>query len=351
MFDRDIARSPPTWFWKRGLNRAAHRPRPPQSTSSLRFVLVAATVAVAVVILVVKANAASALAGIAMTVAGAVAVVVAVFSLGSDDHVDAPPRASHPPLPLPSSVGRSSSPLSGGEDGTVHTSTNHLTVGTRTDVPDVLLAVTTFVPHAVILTPPHDPIDLAFVVVITIVPTPPSFYPSLALLPQEPHEVGRTQQGVGRDYHVHCPPSRRLPPTPLLLLQQQRGVGQELIDDQWRQPLHDGSVAVGREGQEEDAIAPVHESGGLPVRARYSSQSSSSLWRFHLLRSLGLALDAIVIIPPPEQPRSTTVGRPPGAKTDAAVAMNAIGVECCVWDQRPVMAVAVRGERRQEGGW
>ena len=39
------------------------------------------------------------------------------------------------------------------------------------------------------------------------------------------------------------------------------------------------------------------------------------------------------------------------ANADAMVAMDAIGVECCVWDQRPVAAVAVGGERRQEGGW
>ena len=57
--------------------------------------------------------------------------------------------------------------------------------------------------------PPHDPIDLTFVVAITIIPRPPSFQPSLALLPQEPHEVDRTQKGVGQDYHVHRPP---LPP-------------------------------------------------------------------------------------------------------------------------------------------
>ncbi len=126
--------------------------------------------------------------------------------------------------------------------------------------------------------------------------------------------------------NVHCPPSHHLPPTPLLLFQRQRrGVGQELIDDQWRQPLHDGSAAVGGEGQEEDAITPVHEVVGLPVQARYSSQSLLSLWRFHLSRSLGSALDAIVVIPPPEQPQS--------------------------WNQRPVVAVAVGGERCQERGW
>ena len=169
-------------------------------------------------------------------------------------------------------------------------------------------------------------------VAIAIVPAPPSFHPSSALLTQEPHEVDRAQRGVRRDYHVHRPPSRRLPPTPLLLRRRRRGVGQESIDDRWRQPLHDGLVAVGGKGQKEDAIAPVHEVVGLPVRARYSSQSSSSLRRFHLLRSSGSALDAIVVIPSPEQPRSMTVRRPPGANADAMVAMDAIGVECCVWD-------------------
>ena len=128
-------------------------------------------------------------------------------------------------------------------------------------------------------------------------------------------------------------------------------MGKESLNHQWRQPIHDGSVVIGGEGQEEDAIAPVQEVVVLPVRARYSSQSLSSLWRFHLSRSSGLALDAIVVIPSPEQTRSMMVGQPPGANPNATVEMDAIGVECCVWDRRPVAAVAVGGERRQEGGW
>ena len=215
----------------------------------------------------------------------------------------------------------------------MHTSTNHLTVGTRTDILDVLLAVTTAVPHTVILTPPMIPLTSRSLSRSQSSPRPRCFTRCWhALLPQEPHEVDRAQQGMGRDYHVHRPPSRRLPPPPLLRRRRRRGVGQESIDDRWRQPLHDGLVAVGGKGQKEDAIAPVHEVVGLPVRARYSSQSSSSLRRFHLLRSSGSALDAIVVIPSPEQPRSMTVRRPPGANADAMVAMDAIGVECCVWD-------------------
>ena len=153
-FDRDITRSPPRRSWKHGPNRAAHRTRPLRSRSSLRFVLVTAAVAVAVVVVVVaKANAVSVAAGIVTSVVGAVIVVVTVFSLGPDDDDNAPPRASRPPPP-PSSVGQSSSPLLGEEDGTMHTSTDPLTVGTRTDVLHVLLAVTMVVPHNVILTPP-----------------------------------------------------------------------------------------------------------------------------------------------------------------------------------------------------
>jgi hypothetical protein len=52
------------------------------------------------------------------------------------------------------SVGRSSFPLSGGEDGTMHRSTNPLTMGTHMDVLEVLFTMRTVVPHAVILIPP-----------------------------------------------------------------------------------------------------------------------------------------------------------------------------------------------------
>ncbi len=65
------------------------------------------------------------------------------------------------------------------------------------------------------------------------------------------------------------------------------------------QPSPSSPSAAPSASAKQRSYASIMWSGGLPIQSRYSSWSSSSLWRSHLLKSLRSARDAIPSHTPP----------------------------------------------------